>query len=482
MYFDGVAPQGGLTTDGTGFYGATSASLYAPGGLLYGLLIDTPAANPLATIYEYGRRDEWLGALPGSTPLLGSDGNLYGSTFLNSIDTTRGTSSGTGTIFRVARGGQNYSKLFEFAPYTLDSRLYAVNATGTMQLIPPYETQGQLIEGLESGVKYLYGTAFQGGPDGTGTIYKIRTDGTGFQVLAPFAAAALVAGTAQFDVNADGRLKNLHGVNPTRRLLLGGNGYLYGVTRDGGANGTGVIYRVPVAGGGIEVLNEFDAIVPGTSTTDPTTGVVTITLATNAQGGYPKGGLTLSGGLIYGTTSQLGANGVGTVFSIGLDGSGFTVLRAFNNTDGALPSGELIVTNDGMLAGTTRAGGTFTTTVTTGTSAGLVYKMSLDGLTLSQECVFNSANPVQGNAPQDGVLQMADGNFYGTAPGGLYAYGAIFKCGTPYTGQLVGLRPFVDQNGGGGALPLWMIFGLIGLASVQMARSTRRRNALVVSR
>jgi hypothetical protein len=70
---------------------------------------------------------------------------------------------------------------------------------------------------------------------------------------------------------------------------------------------------------------------------------------------------------------------------------------------------------------------------------------------------------------------MADGNFYGTAPGGLYGYGVIFKCGTPYTGVLVGLRPFVNPNGGGGALPLWMITGLAALVGVQMARNARRR-------
>jgi uncharacterized repeat protein (TIGR03803 family) len=243
---------------------------------------------------------------------------------------------------------------------------------------------------------------------------------------------------------------------------------------------------VPVTGGNIEVLHQFDPIVPGTSTTDPSTGVVTTTPDTNTEGGYPVGGMIVNGGTLYGTTSILGPNGVGTVFSIATDGSTFTVLRAFNVTDGATPTGNLILTNDGMLAGTTQFGGTLPTDDTgqpvAGAAAGTVYKLSLDGATYSEQCVFNAANsPALGFTPIGGVVQTADGNYYGTTTtGGLYSYGLIYKCGTQYGGGVIGIRPFVDQKSG--ALPTWLLVLLTSLLGLRLIRQRPELNLLTRNR
>jgi uncharacterized repeat protein (TIGR03803 family) len=337
--------------------------------------------------------------------------------------------------------------------------------------------QGALIEGKEGDVSYLYGTAFQGGPDGTGTVYKIRMDGTGFEVLAPFSAGQLVAGSSDplnFDLNAHARLKNKDGVNPMERLVLGGDGFVYGVTRDGGANGTGVIFRVlttvppPPAIPHIEVLHEFGAVVVGDSTTDP------VIPDTNVDGAYPLGGMVLSGGILYGTTSALGLNGRGTVFSIATNGTGFTVLRAFNTTDGANPSGNLILTSDGMLAGTTQIGGTLPNDdagqPVGGTASGTVYKLSLDGATYSEQCVFTTTDvALKGATPIGGVVQTSDGNFYGTTASGAYGFGIVYKCGTQYQGGVIGIRPFVD-NSGGGSLPLWLLAALTTVLGLRLVR------------
>lgn len=494
MYFDGVEPQGSLVTDGVALYGSTRppgvGTGAAPGGLLYRLSIDPSSLGALSTIYQFGRLDIWNGATPGAGLLLATDGNLYGTTLLTSIDVIRGKINPPGTVFRVSRAGLGYTRLFSYDPVTVDSRNYVVNATGAAQQLglESFRVQGALIEGMEGGVSYLYGTAFQGGPDGTGTVYKIRADGTGFQVLAAFGPAYLTPGSTSsldFDLNARRQLKNLNGVNPMERLVLGGDGFVYGVTRDGGPNGTGVIFRVPIAGGSIQVLHAFDAIVVGTIPApappeQPLVAACAVNLDdTNLDGGCPMGGMVLSGGVLYGTTSIMGNKGRGTVFSITTDGSVFTVLRAFNVTDGTNPSGNLILTADGMLAGTTLSGGTLPNDdagqPVAGSAVGTVYKLSLDGATYREQCVFNTTDAgLKGAAPVGGVVQTSDGNFYGTTAGGGYG-GVIYKCGDKYEGGVIGIRPFVDDSGGGN-LPLWLLVVLSLVLGLRLMRQRLEMN------
>src|ERR1039458_3863906 len=64
------------------------------------------------------------------------------------------------------------------------------------------------------------------------------------------------------------------------------------------------------------------------------------------DGSNPYGGLVLSGNILYGTASEGGSSGNGTVFAVHTDGTGFTTLHAFTaffddtnnvNNDGAFP-------------------------------------------------------------------------------------------------------------------------------------------------
>jgi uncharacterized repeat protein (TIGR03803 family) len=67
-----------------------------------------------------------------------------------------------------------------------------------------------------------------------------------------------------------------------------------------------------------------------------------------------------SDGVLYGTASQGGSYGFGTVFKLNTDGSGFTVLLNFDDsTNGAYPAADLIQASDGNLYTTTSAGGAF---------------------------------------------------------------------------------------------------------------------------
>ena len=82
---------------------------------------------------------------------------------------------------------------------------------------------------------------------------------------------------------------------------------------------------------------------------------------TNIGGAYPHCELVVSGNTLYGTASEGGTNGNGTIFAINTNGSGFTDLYDFSgeggSSDGAYPSGSLVLSGN-ALYGTTEEGGT----------------------------------------------------------------------------------------------------------------------------
>ena len=116
------------------------------------------------------------------------------------------------------------------------------------------------------------------------------------------------------------------------------NGDLYGLTKYGGLNNLGVIFRIKTDGSGFTKLLDFDGI---------------------AKGSYPWGSLILgTDGSLYGTTLAGGLHNDGTVFKINQDGSGFVKLTDFDGAaKGLNPAGNLLQANDGMLYGMARGGG-----------------------------------------------------------------------------------------------------------------------------
>src|SRR6266567_268132 len=68
-------------------------------------------------------------------------------------------------------------------------------------------------------------------------------------------------------------------------------------------------------------LHSFTATSPFSVSTD--------TFYTNTDGANPSGNLILSGNILYGTASQGGSWGYGAVFAVNADGTGFTNLHSF---------------------------------------------------------------------------------------------------------------------------------------------------------
>lgn len=300
-----IAPSGkesvlhsfGHGTDG----GFPSAALTSVDGTLYGTTV-FGGAKTFGTVFKITTSGtesvlhSFGGGSNGAEPSAGLTnvgGTLYGTT-------SAGGASGWGTVFKITVFGR-------------ETVLHSFGRGGTDGVLP--------YAGLTNLGGTLYGTTASGGGSGCyshsgcGTVFKITTSGTE-TVLYCFAGG-------------------LDGYYPYARLLnVGGN--LYGTTsRGGGPSGGGTVFKI-TASGKETVLYRF-ARPPG-------------------DGANSYGGLINVGGILYGTTENGGASGLGTIFNITTDGRE-TVLHSFPSPpDGAYPYAGL--TNvGGTLYGSTEIGG-----------------------------------------------------------------------------------------------------------------------------
>jgi len=186
----------------------------------------------------------------------------------------------------------------------------------------------------------LYGTTAGGGPNHTGTVFAVNTNGADYTVLYSF--TALVTDNDPnspiygFSTNSDGAGPN--GLVLSGNTLYGTAGFIGGTS---GPNGSGTVFAVNTDGTGFTVLHTFTAVSGyGLS-------------GTNSDGASPVAGLVLSGNTLYGTAYLGGSSGNGTVFAVKTDGTGFTTLYSFTGgSDGANPDASLILSGN-TLYGTT---------------------------------------------------------------------------------------------------------------------------------
>lgn len=275
----------------------------------------------------------------------------------------------------------------------------------------------------------LYGTAKEGGDNDNGTIFSLNTDGSGFTTLHDF---------------DDGVSE---GDSPLGALTIDG-GEIFGMTEDGGANDDGVIYTLSTDGTGFTVVRDFDDTVDGSFpkgglTIDGTTlfgmtnsgvdgsgdgtifsletdgtGFATLHQFTGGSddGEDPRGSLLLNDSVLYGMTDDGGDDNDGTIFSINVDGTGFTILHEFNqDTDGKDAEGSLILIDE-LLYGMTEDGGA--------SDDGVIFSIALDGSNF--QVLFEFDADTTGGDPE-GSLLFVDGVFYGvTNNGGIGGNGTIF--------------------------------------------------------
>jgi uncharacterized repeat protein (TIGR03803 family) len=149
-------PEGGLILSGTTLYGATTYGGSSDNGTVFKLNIDGTGFTNLHVFTEtYPNHTNSDGANPFDSLILSSN-TLFGTT-------QSGGRSGSGTVFAINTDGSGFTNLHSFAavpasyPYTNSDGAY------------PYAS-------LILSSNTLYGTAYNGGSSGQGTVFAVNTD------------------------------------------------------------------------------------------------------------------------------------------------------------------------------------------------------------------------------------------------------------------------------------------------------------------
>jgi uncharacterized repeat protein (TIGR03803 family) len=294
------AGRGGLSmgTDGR-FYGSSVSG----GAHGLGMVYQVDSLGNFKILHSFGSTNG-DGDSPAGAPVQSFAGNyFYGTT--SSLATQNDS-----TVYRVNKYGKyellkdvpKVSGTFMYYPLVQGPDFYfygtapaggahnagsifRINSAGSFEVLYDFDgTLGSPWGGLvQTDDGSFYGVTQTGGPNGTsssgGVLYRLAPDRT-FTVLHSFGAAG------------DGTLVQ-------GGLTIGNDGNLYGTTSYGGANGSGVLFRIAPDGSGYSILYNF---VP------------------HANGNYPLNPLTQhTNGRFYGTTGMGGNNdftvGDGVIFS-----------------------------------------------------------------------------------------------------------------------------------------------------------------------
>ena len=266
--------------------------------------------NPFKILYKFGAYPD------AQTPqglCLGPNGVLYGAS-------TSGGIYGYGTVFELqppSAPGAAWTEtvLYSFAPQNGDG------------LEPP--------------------TSPVMGPNGTifGTTAWINSYGAVYEVRPPAEPGGTWTETTIYQSEYTSGIYYLNGV------VAGSNGEVYGVAESGGSNYDGAVYELtPPA-------------VPGGAWTES----VIYSFGPRPDGESPVGLILSPKGVLYGTTSAGGSEGLGTIFELKppvAPGAPWTekVLYSFLGTnsgftDGATPAEPPSLDSEGNLYGTTSLGG-----------------------------------------------------------------------------------------------------------------------------
>lgn len=288
-----MAPNGALfgTTEGGGFFGTAFEVCACLGREM--------------VIHSFGTGTD--GAQPIGGVVLDASGNFYGTTSL-------GGASGNGTVFEAKRSGKTWTEsvIYSFAGgsdginppagVTLDAagNLYGTTSLGgaygggiVYKLSPSNSGWTETIlynfQGLSDGQNpvggvildpagNLYGTTFDGGVNGGGTVYELSPSGGNWTF------ATLYSFTGGYG-------------GPYNKLTLA-NGSLYGFTNAEGANGLGSVFKLTRTNNSWTFTDLYD-------------------FSGGSNGASPYGSVAVdSKGNVFGTAVVGGTQNQGIVFEI----------------------------------------------------------------------------------------------------------------------------------------------------------------------
>ncbi len=351
--FPGLAPVNGM------LYGTTIDGGAQGDGTVFAI---DPKTGAVTVLYSFcGQQNCADGSEPYGN-LTAVKGSLYATTF-------EGGSAGDGVI------------------YALDPK------SGTVTVVYSFCSQQSCADGADplaglTAVKgMLYGTTFDGGAHGFGTVFAFDAKTGGEKVLYSFCSQQSCT---------DG--------NEPITNLLALNGLLYGTTLDGGAHSYGTVFSVDPKTGAQRVLYSFCSQQACT------------------DGGPSEAGLIAVNGTLYGTTYSGGAFDMGTVFALDPATGAETALYSFcsqqNCPDGDEPFAGLLAVK-GTLYGMTGDGGAH--------DDGTVF--SLDPATGAEKVLYSfcsQQNCTDGVGSEASLIDVK-GTLYGTTfYGGANDLGTVF--------------------------------------------------------
>ena len=386
--------------------GGPTALAPGPGGVLYGVTVND--GSGFGTLFRRDRDGTitilhtFSGAADGSQPntlIEGKDGNVYGTTSVGGV--------GSGTVFRLAPNG-TFTTLASLPALTAGSgsptsllmaengslygglvaSLSSIGVSGAVfQVTPAGEAsllqrvgssttvgaQGPRVL-LQSTDGNFYGTTFQDGAQGFGTLFRLTLSG---------ALTTLYS----FTGNTDGEAPNALAQLPGRGTMLLGTTSgqidpISGVASFAKAGDYGSVFRWREPGG-FETLFRF----------------------TYRHEFSPNSLVRGRGGVLYGTTAgDLPTSGGGSVFTVTPGGEVRTLHRFTGGDDGANPT-SITEASDGNFYGRTSFGSN------PDNSGGTLFRMTPEGgLTTLHSFAGNLGG--QGSA----LVEGPDGNLYGSSP------------------------------------------------------------------
>jgi uncharacterized repeat protein (TIGR03803 family) len=365
--------------------------------------------NSYSKIYNFSGQTYSGGSTPYGNLILASNGLLYGTTFDGGIYNygtifSSDTNGNTGVIhnFKLTQNGYNPNgSLVQSSNGTLYGMtsygglynvgvIFSCSTSGNYGVVYNFNNVFPNADGaypaspdplLLLNDSVLFGTTYQGGTNNTGTVFSCTTSGN-YKVIF--------------------HCGGLKGNYPRVNLIRANNGLLYGTTSGGGTNNSGTIFSC-------DTLGNYGTIYNFSPTSFGVIGSL----------------LQASNGIFYGNTLFGGSFGMGTIFSCDTLGN-YGIIHNFGGISifaSADPRASLIQASNGLLYGTTSQGGIFTSgvifTCTTLGNYGVIHNF---GETMSE-----------GSLPQNGLLQINGGNFYGmTTYGGNSGLGTIYKYVSSY--------------------------------------------------
>ncbi len=367
----GSNPVAGLTIDrGGNLYGTTAWGGTTDNGTVYELK-RTGSGFLFDSLHSFSDGDD--GAFPLAPLTIGPDGSLYGTSYV-------GGPTQNGTVYRVRP-----------SPTPCGSALCPWNETVLYRFARGADGGDPWAGVVFDAAGNIYGATVNGGNDDVGVVYELQPAGGAWteHVLYSFAGGD-------------------HGANPLGGLVFDVVGNLYGTTESGGLGsgyGNGVIYELSPSGSGWvqRTLYEF---------------------RNNDDGREPEAGLTLDGsGNLYGSTPCCGSGGGGTVFSLTPSGGSWNFTLLYSLVGSLGPQGNLVMDSRGALYGTSENDGRY--------DMGSVFRLTPDSGGWTYTTLHDFTGGSDGAHPSGGLVLDNAGNLYGTTyQGGLS--GCVVTCGVVF--------------------------------------------------